>query len=97
MSSGLPLSSKGITKLIIEEKMWCIPVVYSSSFTRVGADGERSISDMASIKATLDLISWRNDNTCTAVRLIFTRHRCQNSGQVRYIKKNPNLSKIPVI
>lgn len=30
-SSGSRLSSKGITKLIIEEKIWCIPVVHVSS------------------------------------------------------------------
>lgn len=32
VSSGLLLSSKGITKLIIEEKMWCILLDDSSSF-----------------------------------------------------------------
>lgn len=33
-SSGLPLSSKGITKLIIEEKKWCIVAVHVSAFRK---------------------------------------------------------------
>lgn len=33
-SAGLPLSSKGITKLIIEEKKWCIVEVHVNAFQK---------------------------------------------------------------
>lgn len=56
VSSGFPLSSKGITKLIIEVKMGRILVVYTSSFTRVG-DTQQARKGVASIIAALYFIS----------------------------------------
>lgn len=77
VSSGLPLSSKGITKLIIEEKMWCILVVYSSSFTRVWDTRQtHSTSDVASVSPTLCFILWPNYNAPNAIQLGFLMHRC---------------------
>lgn len=87
VSSGLPLSSKGITKLIIEEKMWCILLLYYSSFTSVG-----TFRIWRQLK--LLYISVPNDNTCTAVGLGFIRRRYQNLGQVWYMKKSPVWVKI---